>query len=71
VFLCARSQADVDATVSRLSDRGFRVFGAALDVTDAAQRQALVAQASQAFGGQLNILGARCVMCGASAVLQP
>lgn len=57
VFLCSRHQSDVDACVQQLSAKGFKVQGAALDVAQAPQRQQLVQQVSQAFGGTLNILG--------------
>jgi Tropinone reductase 1 len=57
VFLCSRSQSDVDACLQQLTAKGYQVSGAAVDVADLAQRQQLVQQVSAAFDGKLNILG--------------
>lgn len=57
VFLCSRNKEDVDACVQQLKEKGYQVQGAAIDVSDLAQRQQLVQQVSEAFGGKLNILG--------------
>lgn len=64
VFLCSRSQSDVEACLQQLKAKGFQVSGAAVDVADLAQRQQLVQQVSAAFDGKLNILGgALCQAC--------
>jgi hypothetical protein len=47
----------VDACLQQLTAKGYQVSGAAVDVSDLAQRQQLVQQVSAAFDGKLNILG--------------
>ncbi|PZQ50161.1 MAG: 3-ketoacyl-ACP reductase [Rhodovulum sulfidophilum] len=51
VGVCARSAAEVAATVATLEAKGVRAFGAALDVADGAALRAWVADAAAALGG--------------------
>jgi NAD(P)-dependent dehydrogenase (short-subunit alcohol dehydrogenase family) len=57
VFLCSRNKDDVDSCVQQLKEKGCQVQGAAIDVSDLAQRRQLVQQVSEAFEGKVNILG--------------
>ncbi|WP_150303730.1 glucose 1-dehydrogenase [Pseudomonas saliphila] len=50
VVCAARTQADVDAVAEQIRQRGGEAIGVACDVTDASQREALVAAALEAFG---------------------
>ena len=56
VFLCARSEADVDAVVSSLRAKGATAYGWACDLTDRQQRVELMNRVKDAFGGRLNHL---------------
>eukprot|EP00878_Enallax_costatus_P037318 GHUV01042141.1.p2 GENE.GHUV01042141.1~~GHUV01042141.1.p2 ORF type:complete len:133 (+),score=23.29 GHUV01042141.1:190-588(+) len=56
VFVCARSKDDVEATVRDLQQQG-KVQGCAADLSDQQQRQQLMQQVSDAFGGELHVLG--------------
>ncbi|KAF8057775.1 tropinone reductase [Scenedesmus sp. PABB004] len=56
VFVCARSAADVDATVAALRGAGLDVQGAAADVSQREEREALMRAVGAAFGGSLHIL---------------
>jgi 3-oxoacyl-[acyl-carrier protein] reductase len=51
VAICARNQAEVDATVTGLRAKGVVAHGAALDVSDKAALEAWVADAAKALGG--------------------
>ena len=51
VSICARTQADVDATVTALRAAGGTAFGAAVDVSDKAALEAWVAQSAKDLGG--------------------
>jgi 3-oxoacyl-[acyl-carrier protein] reductase len=51
VAICARNQAEVDATVAGLRAKGVVAHGAALDVSDKAALEAWVADAATALGG--------------------
>ena len=51
VAICARNQAEVDATVAGLRAKGVVAHGAALDVSDKAALEAWVADAAKALGG--------------------
>jgi short-subunit dehydrogenase involved in D-alanine esterification of teichoic acids len=44
VFLCARSQQDVDAALARFKEQGYTVAGMAADVAQKEQREQLVQQ---------------------------
>ncbi|KAI8474096.1 MAG: hypothetical protein J3K34DRAFT_453520 [Monoraphidium minutum] len=56
VFICSRNGGELEAAVAELRGRGFRAQGAAADVSDRTQCEALVAKVSEAFGGVLDIL---------------
>jgi Tropinone reductase 1 len=56
VHTCARTSSDVDSAVREWTSRGWRVSGAVCDVSDAASRASLVADASRRFGGRVDIL---------------
>ena len=56
VHTCARTSSDVDSAVREWTARGWRVSGAVCDVSDAASRASLVADASRRFGGRVDIL---------------
>ena len=51
VSVCARTKADVDATVETLQGKGVRSHGAALDLADADRLEAWVDDAAKALGG--------------------
>jgi 3-oxoacyl-[acyl-carrier protein] reductase len=51
VAICARNQAEVDATVAGLRAKGVVAHGAALDVSDKAALEGWVADAAKALGG--------------------
>ena len=51
VAICARNQAEVDATVTGLRAKGVVAHGAALDVSDKAALEAWVADAAKVLGG--------------------
>ncbi len=51
VAICARGQEAVDATVASLKTKGVKVFGAAVDIADAAAYGAWVAKAAEELGG--------------------
>jgi 3-oxoacyl-[acyl-carrier protein] reductase len=51
VAICARTAADVEATVASLRARGMTAFGAAVDVSDKAALEGWVAEAAAALGG--------------------
>lgn len=51
VAICARNQAEVDATVAGLQGKGVTAFGMAVDVGDKAALESWVADAATALGG--------------------
>jgi 3-oxoacyl-[acyl-carrier protein] reductase len=51
VAICARTAADVEATVASLRARGVTAFGAAVDVSDKAALEGWVEEAAAALGG--------------------
>ena len=51
VSICARTKADVDATVKALKAKGVNAHGAALDVADGAAVKAWIDDAAKALGG--------------------
>ncbi|MEU5884563.1 3-oxoacyl-ACP reductase FabG [Spirillospora sp. NPDC047279] len=55
VFICARTEDDVDLTVKRLRQRGLEVDGRACDVRDSGQVRSLVRAAVDRFG-PVNVL---------------
>jgi 3-oxoacyl-[acyl-carrier protein] reductase len=57
VSICARTGAEVDAEVARLTATGTPVHGAAVDVSDKAALEAWVAQSAQALGGIDIVIG--------------
>lgn len=57
VSICARTGADVDAVVARLTATGAAVHGAAVDVSDKTALEAWVAQSAQALGGIDIVIG--------------
>eukprot|EP00775_Hariotina_reticulata_P003544 gene3544-3813_t len=56
VFICARSQADVAATITELQQQGHIVRGCASDLTDPQQRQHLLQEVTEVFEGELHVL---------------
>ncbi len=56
VFTCARKAEDLEELLSFCKAAGWDVQGTVADVSTAEGRAALLAQVSDAFGGQLNVL---------------
>lgn len=56
VFTCARKAEDLEELLSSCKAAGWDVQGMVADVSTAEGRAALLAQVSDAFGGQLNVL---------------
>lgn len=56
VFTCARSADDLSACLAEWATRGHDVCGMVADCAKAADREALVRGASEAFGGHLDVL---------------
>jgi len=56
VFTCARTQKDLDDTLSTWRAAGLRVDGCVADLADASSRKQLVERVRAQFGGKLNIL---------------
>lgn len=56
VFICARTQADVDACVEEWTREGLSISGTAADVNVEEDRSALIEKVSATFGGVLHIL---------------
>ena len=57
VSICARTGADVDAAVGKLTAEGGKVHGMAVDVSDKAALEAWVAQSAQVLGGIDIVIG--------------
>ncbi|MFA7596355.1 MAG: SDR family oxidoreductase [Novosphingobium sp.] len=51
VAICARNQADIDATVAALEAKGVRAWGQSVDISDGPAIDGFVAGAAQALGG--------------------
>ena len=56
VFTCARKAEDLEELLAHCKAAGWDVQGTVADVSTADGRAALLAQVSDAFGGQLNVL---------------
>ncbi|WIA15778.1 hypothetical protein OEZ85_002393 [Tetradesmus obliquus] len=56
VFVCARNEQDVAATVQDLVSQGHKAQGCAADLVNLQQRQQLLQQVSDALGGELHVL---------------
>lgn len=57
VSICARTRADVDAAVAKLTVTGAKAHGAVVDVSDKTALEAWVAQSAQALGGIDIVIG--------------
>jgi len=57
VSICARTAADVEATLEALAPSGVTLHGAAVDVSDKAALEAWVAEAAEALGGIDMVIG--------------
>eukprot|EP00238_Polyblepharides_amylifera_P012247 CAMPEP_0196573864 /NCGR_PEP_ID=MMETSP1081-20130531/3687_1 /TAXON_ID=36882 /ORGANISM="Pyramimonas amylifera, Strain CCMP720" /LENGTH=269 /DNA_ID=CAMNT_0041891705 /DNA_START=296 /DNA_END=1105 /DNA_ORIENTATION=- len=56
VFMCARTQKDIDAQLAAWKAKGFDVQGCVADLACPKSRVALIGRVGQAFEGKLNIL---------------
>eukprot|EP00195_Chlamydomonas_chlamydogama_P016929 CAMPEP_0202891856 /NCGR_PEP_ID=MMETSP1392-20130828/1800_1 /ASSEMBLY_ACC=CAM_ASM_000868 /TAXON_ID=225041 /ORGANISM="Chlamydomonas chlamydogama, Strain SAG 11-48b" /LENGTH=271 /DNA_ID=CAMNT_0049575719 /DNA_START=34 /DNA_END=849 /DNA_ORIENTATION=+ len=56
VYTCSRNAEELQKCLDTWQARGFKVQGCAADMSDRAQREMLVNQVREAFGGVLNVL---------------